>query len=86
MLAEIDAPGGTAEITVADLRRRAGRHEAVPAGHAAVADDDLPLSAVVRLVRELGGELEVVAHLPDGDVRVRATPATATAAATATAD
>lgn len=79
------ATSGPTEVTIADLRRRAAPMNTAhlgPVDGGGTDYGDPPLSAVVRLVRELGGELEIVAHLPDGDVRVRpASPAVAPAPA-----
>lgn len=33
--------------------------------------DDIHLSTLQRLVRALGGDLEIIAHLPGRDVRIR---------------
>ncbi|MGC9261403.1 MAG: helix-turn-helix domain-containing protein [Phycisphaerae bacterium] len=33
--------------------------------------DDMQISTLRRLVEALGGRLEVVAHLPKGDIRIR---------------
>jgi len=33
--------------------------------------DDIQVSTLQRLVRALGGELEIIAHLPGRDVRIR---------------
>jgi transcriptional regulator with XRE-family HTH domain len=35
------------------------------------AQDDIHVSTLQRLVRALGGELEIIAHMPDRDVRIR---------------
>jgi DNA-binding XRE family transcriptional regulator len=34
--------------------------------------DDMQLSTLRRIIEAMGGELEIVAHLPKGDIRVRA--------------
>ena len=33
--------------------------------------DDMQVSTLQRLIRALGGELELIAHLPGGDIRIR---------------
>jgi DNA-binding XRE family transcriptional regulator len=33
--------------------------------------DDMQVSTLSRLIRALGGELEIIAHLPGGDIRIR---------------
>jgi transcriptional regulator with XRE-family HTH domain len=33
--------------------------------------DDMQISTLQRLIRALGGELELIAHLPGGDIRIR---------------
>lgn len=33
--------------------------------------EDMQVSTLRRLVRALGGELELIAHLPGGDIRIR---------------
>jgi len=33
--------------------------------------DDMQISTLQRLVHALGGELELVAHMPGGDIRIR---------------
>ena len=33
--------------------------------------DDMHLGALQRLVKALGGELEIIAHLPNRDFRIR---------------
>lgn len=32
--------------------------------------DDMQISTLRRVIESLGGELEIIAHLPDGDVRL----------------
>jgi hypothetical protein len=32
--------------------------------------DDMQVSTLQRLVRALGGELEIIVHLPTGDIRL----------------
>ena len=36
--------------------------------------DDMLVSTLGRLVEALGGELELIAHLPGGDIRIRPFP------------
>ena len=33
--------------------------------------DDMQISTLRRLIRALGGDLELIAHMPGGDVRIR---------------
>jgi transcriptional regulator with XRE-family HTH domain len=33
--------------------------------------DDMQISTLRRLIEALGGQLEIIAHLPKGDIRVR---------------
>ncbi|MBN1554105.1 MAG: helix-turn-helix transcriptional regulator [Phycisphaerae bacterium] len=33
--------------------------------------DDMQISTLRRVIEALGGELEIVAHLPKGDIRIR---------------
>jgi hypothetical protein len=33
--------------------------------------DDMQVSTLRRLIEALGGQLEIIAHLPKGDIRIR---------------
>lgn len=33
--------------------------------------DDMQISTLDRLIRALGGQLEIIAHLPNGTIRIR---------------
>ena len=50
------------QATVAMLRADVQEHVA--------ADGDIQISTLRRLIEALGGELELIAHLPMGDVRI----------------
>jgi transcriptional regulator with XRE-family HTH domain len=69
-----------AEMLLAEIRRESGLTQADLAAAVGIkqptlskleAQSDMQISTLQRLVRALGGELEIVAHLPRGDVRLR---------------
>ena len=66
MLAEIrQAVGLTQEELAATLGIKQPTLSRLESQH------DMQISTLQRLVRALGGELEVVAHLPGGTIRIR---------------
>ncbi len=67
------------EMLLAQMRRFMGQTQCQLASELGVTQpslsklenqDDMQISTLRRLVRALGGELEIVAHLPRGDVRI----------------
>jgi DNA-binding XRE family transcriptional regulator len=65
LLAEIRQ---TAGVTQEELARRLGIKQ--PTLSRLESQSDMQISTLERLVRALGGELEIVAHLPGGPVRI----------------
>jgi transcriptional regulator with XRE-family HTH domain len=69
-----------AEMLLAEIRQSAGLTQEKlaeilgikqPSLSRLESQNDMQISTLQRLVRALGGELEVVAHLPGGTVRIR---------------
>jgi transcriptional regulator with XRE-family HTH domain len=69
-----------AEMLLAEIRQSAGLTQEELAKALGIkqpslsrleSQHDMQISTLQRLVRALGGELEVVAHLPGGTVRIR---------------
>ena len=68
-----------ADMLLAEIRREVGLTQEDLAGAMGVkqpslskleGQTDMQISTLQRLVHALGGELELVAHLPQGDVRI----------------
>jgi len=69
-----------AEMLLAEIRKEAGfTQEQVadilgikqPSLSKLEAQDDMQISTLRKIVRALGGEVEIVAHMPTGDIRIR---------------
>ena len=69
-----------AEMLLAEIRQAAGLTQEEVAASLGIkqptlsrieSQDDMQVSTLQRLVRALGGELEIIAHLPGRDVRIR---------------
>jgi len=69
-----------AEMLLAELRREAGFTQKEFADAVGIrqptlsrfeSQGDMQISTLERLIRALGGELEIIAHMPGGDVRIR---------------
>ena len=69
-----------AEMLLAEIRREAGfTQEEIskalgikqPSLSKLEAQDDMQISTLQRLIQALGGQLELIAHMPGGDVRIR---------------
>ncbi len=70
----------TAEMLISEIRREAGfTQEQVaellgirqPSLSKLESQDDMQISTLRRIVNALGGELEIIAHMPAGDIRIR---------------
>ena len=66
LLAEIRKSVG---LTQEDLAAQLGIKQ--PTLSKLEAQDDMQVSTLSRLIQALGGELELIAHLPGGDIRIR---------------
>ncbi len=69
-----------AEMLISEIRREAGfTQEQVaellgirqPSLSKLESQDDMQISTLRRIVNALGGELEIIAHMPTGDIRIR---------------
>lgn len=69
-----------AEMLLAEIRKSVGLTQEDLAAQLGIkqptlskleSQDDMQVSTLRRLIRALGGELELVAHLPGGDIRIR---------------
>ena len=69
-----------AEMLLSQIRQAAGMTQEELASSLGIkqptlsrieSQDDIQVSTLQRLVRALGGELEIIAHLPGRDVRIR---------------
>jgi DNA-binding XRE family transcriptional regulator len=67
------------EMLLAEMRQAAGLTQEEVAASLGIkqptlsrieSQDDMQISTLQRLVRALGGELEIIAHLPGQDVRI----------------
>jgi len=67
------------EMLLSELRKSAGITQEELASSLGIkqptlsrmeSQNDMQLSTLRRLIESLGGELEIIAHLPDGDVRL----------------
>ena len=68
-----------AEMLLSELRKSAGITQEQLASSLGIkqptlsrleSQDDMQISTLRRVIESLGGELEIIAHLPDGDVRL----------------
>lgn len=68
-----------AEMLVAEIRKEAGFTQEDIAGKLGVkqpslskleSQDDMQISTLQRLIHALGGQLELIAHMPGGDIRI----------------
>lgn len=68
-----------AEMVLAELRKYSGMTQqqmaeilgiSQPSLSKMESQDDMQISTLSRLVRSLGGQLELIAHLPKGDIRL----------------
>jgi len=77
---EMQAKEMMAEMLLAEIRKEVGLTQEDLASAMGIkqpslskleSQDDMQISTLQRLIRALGGELELVAHLPGGDIRIR---------------
>jgi len=68
-----------AEMLLAEIRRLTGQTQEEVAAILGIkqptlsrleAQDDMQISTLNRLIEALGGKLELIAHLPGGDIRI----------------
>ena len=57
-----------ANITQAELARKLGIKQ--PTLSKLESQDDMQISTLRRLIEALGGKLELIVHLPEGDIRI----------------
>jgi transcriptional regulator with XRE-family HTH domain len=69
-----------AEMLLAEIRKSVGLTQEDLAAQLGIkqptlskleSQDDIQVSTLRRLIRALGGDLELIAHLPGGDIRIR---------------
>jgi transcriptional regulator with XRE-family HTH domain len=69
-----------AEMLLAEIRKNVGLTQEDVAAQLGIkqpslskleSQDDMQVSTLQRLIQALGGELELIAHLPGGDIRIR---------------
>lgn len=67
------------EMLLAELRKHAGKTQqelaellgiTQPGLSKMESQDDMQISTLDRLVQRLGGQLELIAHMPKGDIRI----------------
>ena len=67
------------EMLVAEIRKETGFTQAHLAESLGIkqpslskleSQDDMQISTLQRLIQALGGELELIAHMPSGDIRI----------------
>jgi len=77
---EMQAREMMAEMLLAEIRKEVGLTQEDLASTMGIkqpslskleSQDDMQISTLQRLIRALGGELELMAHLPGGDIRIR---------------
>ena len=77
---EVKAKNMMAEMLLSEIRKEVGLTqkdlaEAMgikqPSLSKLETQEDMQVSTLKRLVNALGGQLEIVAHMPNGDVRIR---------------
>jgi len=68
-----------AEMLVAEIRKKAGFTQEDLANAMGIkqptlskleAQDDIQISTLQRLIQALGGQLELIAHMPGGDIKI----------------
>jgi DNA-binding XRE family transcriptional regulator len=68
-----------AEMLLAEVRKQVGLTQEELAASLGIkqptlsrleSQDDMQISTLQRLIRGLGGDLEIIAHLPGGDIRL----------------
>ncbi len=78
--AEIQAKDMMAEMLLSEIRKEVGLTQKdlaetmgikQPSLSKLETQEDMQVSTLQRLVTALGGQLEIVAHMPHGDVRIR---------------
>ena len=78
--AEAKANDMLAEMLLAEIRKFMGLTQAELAATLGVTQpslsklenqDDMQISTLRRLIKALGGQLEIIAHLPRADIRIR---------------
>ena len=69
-----------ADLLLAEIRKNVGLTQEDLAAQLGIkqptlskleSQDDMQISTLRRLIQALGGELELIAHLPGGDIRIR---------------
>jgi transcriptional regulator with XRE-family HTH domain len=77
--AEIIAKKIMADMLLAEIRKQVGLTQEELAASLKIkqpslskleSQDDMQISTLSRIIEALGGELELIAHLPGGDVRI----------------
>ena len=77
--AKIKAKEMMAEMLLAEIRKEAGFTQEYLAETLGVkqpslskleSQDDMQISTLQRLINALGGQLELIAHMPGGDIRI----------------
>ena len=78
--AEAKARDMMAEMLLAEIRKFMGLTQEELAGEPGITQpslsklenqEDMQVSTLRRLIEALGGQLEIIAHLPRGDIRIR---------------
>jgi predicted transcriptional regulator len=77
---EVQAKERMTEMLLAEIRKEVGLTQEdlaaamdikQPSLSKLESQDDMQISTLQRLIHALGGELELVAHMPGGDIRIR---------------